>query len=102
MCGDYKGMGCHDHIVKCRQTRMPDTYEEEENEGLHQELMTFSTSNNARVLAAVPSGVLPPMGLPEFASVSPLYNNSNSLCHCLPKISLAWTPPTSSAAEYAR
>lgn len=54
-----------------------------------QEFMTFSTSNNARVLAAVPSGVLPPMGLTEFTSVSPLYNNSISLCHCLPKISLA-------------
>jgi len=33
------------------------------NEGLYQEFMTFSTSNSARVLAAVPSGVLPPMGL---------------------------------------
>lgn len=61
--------------------------------------MTFSTSNNARVLAAVPSGVFPPMGFSAFTSVSPLYSNSISLCHCLPNISLAWTPPTSSAAR---
>ena len=67
-----------------------------------QEFITLSTSNNARVLAAVPSGVVPPMGFLEFASVSPLYSNSISLCHCFPKISLAWIPPTSSAAENAK
>lgn len=64
-----------------------------------QEFITFSTSKSARVLAAVPSGVVPPMGFLGFGSVSPLYSSSINLCHCLPNISLAWRPPTSSAAE---